>query len=184
MTVTVSSSTTLPSYITFTAVDRTFTINSPNTANLNDIVTLQYELSDGYNTTSHTTEVLFSLNPTPTITSTISDISVKVGETITMPITLSSDFFASDTINVQSYEFDWTLYKMQFEAVPSYIAFIQTSPTTYNLTFTPPYSLWSFDMYPSLRIIKGSTLSTKTYIFTLSIINDEPVEDAGFSFTT
>lgn len=40
MTVSVSSSIILPSYITFNNVDRTFTISSPNTANLDDIVTL------------------------------------------------------------------------------------------------------------------------------------------------
>lgn len=40
MTVSVSSSIILPSYITFNTLDRTFTISSPNTANLNDIVTL------------------------------------------------------------------------------------------------------------------------------------------------
>lgn len=121
MTVSVSSSIILPSYITFNNVDRTFTISSPNTANLDDIVTLQYVLSDGFNTTSHTTEVLFSLIPTPTIISSITDISVKVGETITMPVTLSSDFVAGDTINIWSYEFDWTDYQMKLLTVPTFI---------------------------------------------------------------
>lgn len=121
MTVSVSSSIILPSYITFNTLDRTFTISSPNTANLNDIVTLQYVLSDGFNTTSHTTEVLFSLIPTPTIISSITDISVKVGETITVPVTLSSDFVPGDTINVWIYEFDWTDYQMKLVTVPTFI---------------------------------------------------------------
>ncbi len=121
MTVSVSSSVILPSYITFNTVDRTFTISSPNTANINDTVTLQYILSDGFNTTYYTKEVLFSLIPTPTIISSITDISVKVGETITVPVTLSSDFVAGDTINVLSYEFDWTDYQMKLVTVPTFI---------------------------------------------------------------
>jgi hypothetical protein len=92
MTVSLITSISLPSYISFNSLTRTFSISSPNSALLNDIVSLQYELSDGFNKTTHTTEILFSVIPTPTITSSITDISVKVGETITMPITLSSDF--------------------------------------------------------------------------------------------
>jgi hypothetical protein len=110
MTVSLLSSISLPSYITFNPLIRTFSISSPNTALLNDIVSLQYELSDGFNKTTHTTEILFSLIPTPSITSSITDVSIKVGETITMPITLSSDFESTDTFNAWIYEFDWNVY--------------------------------------------------------------------------
>jgi hypothetical protein len=110
MTVSLIISISLPSYISFNSLTRTFSISSPNSALLNDIVSLQYELSDGFNKTTHTTEILFSVIPTPTITSSITDISVKVGETITMPITLSSDFESTDTFNAWIYEFDWNVY--------------------------------------------------------------------------
>jgi hypothetical protein len=143
MTVSLITSISLPSYISFNSLTRTFSISSPNSALLNDIVSLQYELSDGFNKTTHTTEILFSVIPTPTITSSITDISVKVGETITMPITLSSDFQTTDTLNVWSYEFDWNLYKMVHEIIPTYIQLLQTSPLTYNLVFTPPYTMES-----------------------------------------
>jgi hypothetical protein len=108
MTVSLLTSISLPSYITFNPLIRTFSISSPNSAN--DIVSLQYELSDGFNKTTHTTEILFSLIPTPSITSSITDVSIKVGETITMPITLSSDFESTDTFNAWIYEFDWNVY--------------------------------------------------------------------------
>ena len=55
MTVSLSSSTVLPPYISFDPANREFIITSPNTAILNDIVDLQYELSDGYNKTTLTT---------------------------------------------------------------------------------------------------------------------------------
>ena len=100
MNAALSTSTTLPSYISFDPTIRTFSISAPNSANLNEVVPLHFELSDGYNKTSFTTNLFFSSIPTPTIISPIpTNIWVKVGETIIVPITLSSDFDdATDTL--------------------------------------------------------------------------------------
>jgi hypothetical protein len=73
---------------------------------------------------------------------------------------------------------------MKLDSMHSYATLTKTSPLTYNLIFSPPYSCDGHFWDPTMRITKGSTNSTQTYIFHADIINTDPVEDTGFTFTT